>query len=620
MLAGCSAEEQPATLVFEVAGNLENPKIVEASGLARSQREPGVLWTMNDSGKAILHALDLSGARLGDVELRKSDNKDWEDLASFTLDGEPYLMVADIGDNDARYKKRTLYFAKEPRTDENKTRVDWEVDFRYPNGARDAEAAAVDVANERVLVLSKRDIPPSLYEIPLRAEDTVTARWLGTVESLPRPLRRDVEMAPKTKDWHWQPTGMDISADNRAAVIMTYRAVYYFLRRDGQDWFDALNSKPIRIGLGNFQNAEAVAFGDNERTVYVTGENRNSLLLRVDLSMPDTARGTAADVTVMSFNVQNLFDNVDDPGKDDKAYLPLAAKQNDDHIAACSEIEVDRWRDECLYLDWSDEALDIKLRLLADTIRQVGDGAGADVIALQEVENVNVLERLRTEHLDDLGYLDPVLVEGTDARGIDVAFLSKLPLANEPVLHPLHVPDFPDRQGDTRGVLQADFRLPNGAVLTGFSVHFPAPFHPTGMREAAYRHLNTLRDALPAEHHVFAAGDFNTTSTEDAREGMLDSFARPHWTVAHDIGCTKCKGTYFYGRDRTWSYLDMILFAPARSGNTTARIRADSVAIANGIAAQVTADGTPQRHRSDERIGVSDHWPMIATIEVTQKQ
>ena len=620
MLAGCSTEEQPAALVFEVAGNLENPKIDEASGLARSQRQPGVLWTMNDSGKPVLHALDQRGARLGDVELRESDNRDWEDLASFELDGVPYLMVADIGDNEARYKKRTLYFAKEPRADEDKTRVDWEVDFRYPNGARDAEAAAVDVANERVLVLSKRDIPPSLFEVPLRADDTVTAKWLGTVESLPRPLRRDVEMAPKTKDWHWQPTGMDISADNRAAVIMTYRAVYYYLRREGQDWFDALNSKPIRIGLGNFGNAEAVAFGDDERTVYVTGEHRNSLLLKVDLGMPAKAQTASTDVTVMSFNVQNLFDNVDDPGKDDKAYLPLAAKQNDAHIAACNEIEVDRWRDECLYLDWSDEALDLKLQLLADTIRQVGDGVGAEVIALQEVENVNVLERLRSEYLEDLGYLEPVLVEGTDARGIDVAFLSKLPLATEPVLHPLSVPDFPERQGDTRGVLQADFRLPGGGILTGFSVHFPAPFHPTGMRETAYRHLNVLRSALPDGHHVFAAGDFNTTSTEDAREGLLDAFARPHWTVAHDIGCADCKGTYFYGRDGTWSYLDMILFSPARSGKTTAMIRADSVAIANGLADQVTPDGTPQRHRSGARTGVSDHWPMIATIEVSEKQ
>ncbi len=625
LLVGCAdsttESASPATLYMQVAGNLENPKILEASGLARSQREPGVLWIIDDDRKPVLHATDLTGAKLGTVDLRKSKLRDWEDLASFTLGGEPYLMVADIGDNLALRKRVTLYFAKEPRTDENKTKVDWEVDFRYPNGPRDAESAAVDIANERVLVLSKRDIPPSLYEVPLRADDTVTAKWLGLVESLPRPLRRDVEMAPKTKDWHWQPTGMDISADNRAAVIMTYRAVYYYLRRKGQTWFDALNSEPIRISLGNFANAEAVAFGDDQRTVYVTGENRNSLLLKVDLSLPKPVSVTAIDeVTVMSFNVQNLFDNVDDAGKDDKAYLPLAAKQNDEHIAACNEIEVNSWRDECLYLDWSDEALDFKLQLLAETIRQVGDGAGADVIALQEVENVNVLERLRSEHLAGLGYLAPVLVEGTDNRGIDVAFLSKLPLANEPILHPLLVPDFPERQGDTRGVLQADFELPNGAVLTGFSVHFPAPFHPTGMREAAYRHLNELVAALPDEYHAFAAGDFNTTSTEDAREGMLDRFARPQWTVAHDVGCEECRGTYFYGRDGTWSFLDMILFAPARGGKTTAEIRADSVAIANGFAPQVTRDGTPQRHRSGERRGVSDHWPMIATIEVTEKQ
>jgi endonuclease/exonuclease/phosphatase family metal-dependent hydrolase len=306
---------------------------------------------------------------------------------------------------------------------------------------------------------------------------------------------------------------MDISSDNRAAVILTYRAVYYYLRRDGQGWFNALNSKPIRIGLGNFQNAEAIAFADDRRTVMVTGENKNSLLLRVDLDRPATASSAQDGVTIMSFNVQNLFDNVDDPGKDDKAYLPLAAKQNDAHIAACNEIEVESWRNECLTLDWSDEALEFKLGVVAETIRQVNDGQGADIIALQEVENINVLERLRTEYLEDLGYLPAILVEGTDTRGIDVAFLSRLPLAAEPELHPLLFPEFPDRQGDTRGVLQADFTMPDGSVLTGFSVHFPAPFHPTEMRVAAFEHLRRLRAALPDDHHVFAAGDFNTTST-----------------------------------------------------------------------------------------------------------
>ena len=574
---------------------------------------------MNDSGKPLLYALDSTGRALGRVELRKSDNRDWEDLASFELDGEPYLLVADIGDNDARYKKRTLYIAKEPRSDEDKTKVDWEIDFVYPDGPRDAEAAAVDIENERVLILSKRDIPPVLYELPLRpdGDEKLAARWLGTIDSLPKPSRQDVEFAAKTKSWHWQPVGMDISEDNRAAVIMTYRAVYYYLRKPGQDWFDAFNAKPLRIGLGNFRDAEAVAFGDDARTVYVTGEGRHPRLLRVDLSMPED---DATRVTVMSMNAENLFDNIDDPNRDDKAYLPLAAKQGDAHVEACNEIPVEQWRNECLYLDWSDEAIRYKLGVLSTAIRQVNDGRGADIIAFQEIENLRILERLRNEYLGDLGYLPAVLIEGRDVRGIDTAFLSKLPLAGEPVLHPFDVPDFPERAGDTRGVLQADFALPDGTILTGFAVHFPAPYHPTPMRELAYEHLQALRDDLPDEQLVFAAGDFNTTSIEDQRERMLSRFVRPYWTVAHDLGCGDCKGTYYYAPDDNWSFLDMILFSPARGEKTTSHLRADSVAIANETPAQVATDGTPARHNSAARSGVSDHWPIVATIEVTQKQ
>jgi hypothetical protein len=140
------------------------------------------------------------------------------------------------------------------------------------------------------------------------------------------------------------------------------------------------------------------------------------------------------------------------------------------------------------------------------------------------------------------------------------------------------------------------------------------------MRESAYKHLNQLRNALPDDHQVFAAGDFNTTSTEDQRERLLDRYARPGWTVAHDVGCDGCKGTHYYGRDDTWSFLDMILFSTGRGENATARIRADSVAIANKNPAQVSKEGTPERFRSAAQTGVSDHWPMTATIELTEKQ
>ena len=127
-----------------------------------------------------------------------------------------------------------------------------------------------------------------------------------------------------------------------------------------------------------------------------------------------TETSPPSSVTVMAFNVQNVFDNIDATGKDDKAYLPIGEKQAEAHIAECNTIPVESWRDECLYLDWSDDAIDHKLGVVAQTIQQVNDGRGPDIIALQEVENVDILERLRTEYLADSGYLPAVLLDGTD--------------------------------------------------------------------------------------------------------------------------------------------------------------------------------------------------------------
>ena len=139
------------------------------------------------------------------------------------------------------------------------------------------------------------------------------------------------------------------------------------------------------------------------------------------------------------------------------------------------------------------------------------------------------------------------------------------------------------------------------------------------MREIAYRHLNDLLAGLPADRPAFAAGDFNTTSTEDARDSMLERHVRPHWQVAHDH-CAGCPGTQYYAPNDSWSFLDMILFSPGRGGETTWQMRANSVAIANNNPAQITENGTPQRYVSATRTGVSDHWPIIVTIEYTEIQ
>jgi endonuclease/exonuclease/phosphatase family metal-dependent hydrolase len=327
----------------------------------------------------------------------------------------------------------------------------------------------------------------------------------------------------------------------------------------------------------------------------------------------------AQSVSIMAFNVENLFDNVDDPGKNDRTFLALEDKQNDEHRALCAKIQVRRWRDQCLYWDWSDAMIEKKLAVIAAAILQVDDGRGADIVALQEVENIRILERLRTEYLAEAGYTPAILIEGNDLRGIDVAFLTRLPLAGEPTLHAIAFEGINEgRVHDTRGILQADFELPDSSVLTGFAVHFPAPFHPTGMRETAYRRLNDLREALPTDRYVFAAGDFNTTSVEDRDKAMLARFARPYWTVTHEVGCAGCNGTSYYAPRNDWSFLDMILWSPAsdRGENATWDLRADSVHIANGAPGQTRPEGTPWRFEMPGGRGVSDHWPIVAEIEL----
>ena len=51
--------------------------------------------------------------------------------------------------------------------------------------------------------------------------------------------------------------------------------------------------------------------------------------------------------SVMTINTQNLFDVLDDPMKDDKAYLPIELKKSKNHINSCKYIKVNSWKDEC---------------------------------------------------------------------------------------------------------------------------------------------------------------------------------------------------------------------------------------------------------------------------------
>jgi len=307
-------------------------------------------------------------------------------------------------------------------------------------------------------------------------------------------------------------------------------------------------------------------------------------------------------LSVMSYNLENFFDTYDDPGKDDKAYLPLSAKQDQSHIDACNKIRVSKWKNECLYLDWSDENKNKKLNNIVATIRSLD--STPDVIAFQEIENINALKDIFYK-LKDKGYIDYVLIEGNDYRGIDNAYLSKYKIQKTKQHKIIFSPEFSTK--DTRPILEAviDF---NGKPIHFYNVHFPAPYNPIGMRKDAF---NTLKKITSSHSNaVIALGDFNVTSFE-ADNNKTFVLLDKDWDISHIAGCSNCSGSHYYRRDDNWSFLDVIIIKENRG--ITFKNESINVLKTN---INTNNEGKPLSFNMNNGRGVSDHLPVIATISV----
>ena len=191
--------------------------------------------------------------------------------------------------------------------------------------------------------------------------------------------------------------------------------------------------------------------------------------------------------SVMSFNVENLFDTQDDFKKDDKAFLPLSKKQLNKHKQSCKRIRVQVWKNECLYLDWNETVKDAKLINILNLIIAYED-SGPDVIVFQEIENNNVLQQL-FNLLEPYGYSDYKLLEGNDYRGIDNAVISKYPIKDSRLHYIKFSGEFSNK--DSRPILDVLIDI-NGTNVRFYGVHFPAPYLNFQMRESAFIALNQL--------------------------------------------------------------------------------------------------------------------------------
>lgn len=331
---------------------------------------------------------------------------------------------------------------------------------------------------------------------------------------------------------------------------------------------------------------------------------------------PDQSR-----VSLMTWNVENLFDTTHDDGKEDFAYLPRSVKQaHPEYLATCAKISVQAWRDECENNDWTDARLDEKLTRLADVIGQIADGRGPDILLLEEVENRNVVEMLNAR-LGKSAYQTRVLLEGWDERGIDTAVLSRLQQWGEPILH--RVPyrnengDDSDKTGKTRGILEVRLLLPGGQKASVFAVHLPSGGGPGYLRRQAVDYLAELKRQLPADVLPIVGGDFNINAGEERQHHYIANGLASTWSVSHLIGCSDCKGSYYYHRNREWSFFDMLLFPKEMTsvGFNGWKVDPTSVRLANHSRYQVNKWGSPARFEGGKYAeGVSDHWPMYVEI------
>jgi len=254
--------------------NLRDGGLREASGLAASQRDRSFFWAINDSGAAgNLHLMDDLGGAHGTLGVSGVPNVDWEDLDSFVLDGVPYLLVADTGDNAAFRSSCSIHIVPEP--DIRSGRIAgavapaWTIRFRYEDGPRDCESVAASVRDEKILLLSKRTWPPVLYELPLRpsgAGRVLVARRIGPV-NLPRA---GVLAGPYAS----QPTGLALSPDGKSAAVLTYARVFVFHRADGESWAEAFAKEPVVLPAHRLEQAEGLAFSRDGRRIYVVSEGK----------------------------------------------------------------------------------------------------------------------------------------------------------------------------------------------------------------------------------------------------------------------------------------------------------------------------------------------------------
>jgi len=244
-----SAERAAADVCARARPSKPLTGLPEASGAALSRRTPGVIWSHNDSGQPMLHAIDTAGQSRGRVRIPNATVQDWEDVSVAACPGGSCLYVADIGDNDRARRSITIYRIPEPQPQDTASAQADVFTAVYPDGAHDAEALFVS-ADDLFIVTKDENAVVYRFPKPLSAAAAMT---LERVSELPLRRVTDAETSP----------------DGATVAIRTNDAVVFYRTAD------LTSAKPqgttVSLRALKEPQGEGVAV-DAHGLVYLTGE------------------------------------------------------------------------------------------------------------------------------------------------------------------------------------------------------------------------------------------------------------------------------------------------------------------------------------------------------------
>lgn len=305
-------------------------------------------------------------------------------------------------------------------------------------------------------------------------------------------------------------------------------------------------------------------------------------------------------LTLVEFNVENLFDTQHDSLKQDMAFTPKGDYR------------------------WTTARYRTKIDNLSAAIIAAGDeGAGKlpDLIAMVEVENDSVMTDLtRHSELRNAGY-EYIMTNSRDARGIDVALVYK-PAAFAPIAtRSLQVDSFPGR-GYTRDVLYVSGRTISDDTLHIFIVHAPSrrggaeatqPYR-LAVAEVVEVAIDSLRD-VQQNANIIVTGDLNAYASDASLQayevlGLTNS-------TATAVGRNGAEATYRYSG--VWKSLDHVLVSEGLAAKVTNATVVDNPFL---LEEDERYGGVKPRRMYNGRkynaTGTSDHLPLRVTFNLTE--